>query len=240
MDDCHARKARNKRKKKTNDVCVCVPTLCSSFLMYIRRKYVAQVIHRWPTGGCAVAAAVLVNATQMPFTCVLRSGGPVGVIEPVGSIIIIQSLSHGWIIQLTRFRPWRRRNQKVIPSREIFINSRVSRGLEKITSSPPLDDGGESPVSIENHHKSINTRKATGRKKKKEKGKKSSLLFEGCHHSFSKLQHSSNCFTLMVKCIYLTWLPPLPHTHTHKVVCRRILFPFSSVFTFRFSNIMTV
>jgi hypothetical protein len=94
MDDCHARKARNKRKEKTNDVCAY--QLCVLFFL-IREKYVAQVIHRWPTGGCAVAAAAAVAGkchANAVHVCVQKWWAG-GFIEPVGSIIIIQSLSHG-------------------------------------------------------------------------------------------------------------------------------------------------
>lgn len=113
----HAKRETKERKRQMTCVCVCVPTLCR------REKYVAQVIHRWPTGGCAVAAAVAgkchANAVHV---CVKKWWWPVGLSsrwDRSSSFNLYRTAeSFSW----RSFRPWRRRrrrNEKVIASRDL-------------------------------------------------------------------------------------------------------------------------
>jgi hypothetical protein len=91
----HAKRETKERKRQMT--CVCAYQLCVLFFL-IREKYVAQVIHRWPTGGCDVAAAAAAVAGKCHANAVhvcVQKWWAGGFIEPVGSIIIIQSLSHG-------------------------------------------------------------------------------------------------------------------------------------------------
>jgi hypothetical protein len=90
----HAKRETKERKRQMT----CVRTNFVFFFFLIREKYVAQVIHRWPTGGCAVAAAAAAVAGKCHANAVhvcVQKWWAGGFIEPVGSIIIIQSLSHG-------------------------------------------------------------------------------------------------------------------------------------------------
>lgn len=155
MDGWLPRTQSEKQKKEKDKwrVCVCAYQLC------VEEKSMSP---RWFIDGqlgvvLLLLLLLLVNATQMPFTCVLKSGGGRWVYRAGGidhhHSIFIARLNHSVDAALDLGEEEEEITKKWLPP-EIFINSRVSRGLEKITSSPPfiLDEGGESPVSIENHH----------------------------------------------------------------------------------------